>query len=105
MNNYIVSWNDGGSDTKNFLVTATSFTESADIVWSKSGFSGFITSISLTNLSIDKIMGFEVYYIVMSDETKFLVTSNSWMEVKDWVYTNLGSSVNTIMNLGLTYIQ
>jgi len=102
MTNYIVSWNNRGS-SQNFLVTAESFTNATEIIWSKF-YDGYAEGIYSTSLSIDKNMGINVYYVIMSDESKFLVTTGTWDEAKDWVYQALGTNVNTIMGLGLEYI-
>ena len=104
MSNYIVNWTDGNSQMENYLVVATSFASSADIVWSKKSNQGYITAIYSTTLSIDKVMGPNVYYIIMNDGSKFFITSSTWTDAKDWVYQALGTDVNTIMYLGMVYL-
>ena len=103
MGNYLVNWTNGSSQ-ENFLVMANSFSSAADIVWVKKSFEGSIQSLYATNLSIDKEMGSNVYYIVMGNGSKFFITSETWFDAKSWVYETLGSDIDTIMSLDRVYV-
>ena len=104
MQNYIVTWSDGTYLTESFLVVAESFSSAADIVMNKKSFAGIIEALYFSNLSIDKNMGSNVFYIKMGGGSEFFVTSTSWNDTKDWVYQALGSDIDVIMSMGMQYV-